>query len=101
MWDREYGLVFCTEIGTPVEATNLVRRSFRPIAQRAALPDWFTFHSMRHAAASFALAANVPVSTVAELLGHSGSTLVLQRYGHAIPASQSLATAAIAEALEV
>ena len=76
-----------------------MRRTFRPIALRAALPDWFTFHSMRHAAASFALAAGVPAVTVAELLGHSGTAMVLQRYRHAIPASQSLATAAIAEAL--
>jgi len=77
----------------------IIRRSFRPLVERAGLPEWFTFHSMRHAAASFALAAGVPPVTVAELLGHSGTNMVMQRYGHAIPASQSMATLAIAEAL--
>ncbi|WP_217915870.1 tyrosine-type recombinase/integrase [Miltoncostaea marina] len=50
-----------------------------------------TIHSMRHSAATWWLASGLTVHAVAELLGHADPTLVLKRYGHALPAERSTA----------
>jgi integrase len=49
------GLVFTTEIGTPLEPRNVLRR-FEVLAERASLRG-VTLHTLRHSAASFLLAA--------------------------------------------
>ena len=46
MW-RENGLVFATEIGTPINRQNLTQRSFKPLLQGAGLPE-IRFHDLRH-----------------------------------------------------
>jgi integrase len=43
------------------------------------------FHDLRHADATYALAAGLSAHAVAALLGHSDAGLVLRRYGHALP----------------
>jgi integrase len=50
-----------------------------------------TIHSLRHSAAAWWLAAGLTVNAVAELLGHSDPTLVIKRYGHALPAERRTA----------
>jgi integrase len=44
-------LVFCNHVGRPVEQTNLLRRSFKPLLKGAGLPD-IRFHDLRHTAAT-------------------------------------------------
>ncbi len=53
-----------------------------------------TMHSMRHSAATWWLASGLTIHAVAELLGHADPTLVLKRYGHALPAEGSTAVRA-------
>jgi integrase len=64
-------------------------RAQRKAAKLAApLP---TIHSLRHSAATWWLASGLTVHAVAELLGHSDPTLVIRRYGYALPAERSAA----------
>lgn len=59
---------------------------------RTAVPEpWPTIHSMRHSAATWWLGSRLTVHAVAELLGHSDPTLVIKRYGHALPSERSAA----------
>lgn len=60
------------------------------------------FHDLRHLHATHLLAAGVPIPVVAARLGHSSTQMTLDRYGHAIPAQDQLASDAIAaiEALD-
>jgi integrase len=51
-------------------------------------------HDLRHAAATHWLAAGLTPHAVARLLGHADPTLVLRRYGHALP--DELARAGVA-----
>lgn len=61
-------------------------RSFRRAAEAAGIaPPLPNPHDARHAFASWMLKAGVSVHGVARLLGHSDATLVLKRYGHALP----------------
>lgn len=79
---RESGLVFTTDIGTPISPRNLVRH-FKSKLQQAGLPD-IRFHDLRHTTASLLLEKNVHPKIVSELLGHSTITLTLNTYSHII-----------------
>lgn len=59
-----------------------------------------TIHSMRHSAATWWLASGLTVHAVADLLGHADPTLVIKRYGHALPAERDTAGERMEEYLE-
>jgi site-specific recombinase XerD len=86
-WDDQ-GWVFCNAIGRPIEAGNMIRRSFRPILVKAGLP-MMTFHQLRHSAASLLLSTGVHPKVVQEILGHSTATTTLDIYSHVLPSLQS------------
>ena len=86
-------LVFAGEQGEPVAPHGLPRAAWRRlIAGTAGTPPLVSlaaplprFHDLRHTYATHMLAAGRSVHAVAELLGHGDATLVLARYGHAMP----------------
>ena len=51
---RDQGLVFTTEVGTPINPSNLRKRSFAPLLQKAGLPR-LRFHDLRHTCATLLL----------------------------------------------
>jgi integrase len=79
---KESGLVFTSDIGTPIFPRNLVRH-FKTKLTEAGLPD-IRFHDLRHTTASLLLEKNVHPKIVSELLGHSTITLTLNTYSHII-----------------
>jgi integrase len=80
---REHGLVFTTEIGTPLEPRNVLRR-FEQLAERAGL-NGVHLHTLRHSAASFLLAAGTHTKVVQEHLGHSSYAITADVYSHVTP----------------
>lgn len=84
---QDFGLVFTTKFGTPVQASNLVRQVFKPLLREAGVPD-VRFHDLRHSVASALLAANAHPKIVQELLGHSQISLTLDTYSHVLPGLQ-------------
>src|SRR3954451_5101543 len=93
----DYGLVFTTEIGTPLEPRNVLRR-FEMLAERAGLRG-ITLHTLRHSAASFLLAAGTHTKVVQEHLGHSSYAITADIYSHVGPAQQREAADRLDEAL--
>lgn len=87
-------LVFASEVGTPIEATNLIRRSFHPLLAGAGLPR-IRFHDLRHTAATLLLGQNVNVKVVSEMLGHSQIAITLDLYSHVTPTMQRDAVEAL------
>lgn len=85
-------LIFGNEVGRHIEATNLLRRSFRPLLAQAGLPA-VRFHDLRHTAATLLLLAGVHVKVVSEMLGHSSVSLTLDTYSHVLPSMQADAAA--------
>ncbi len=81
---RDEGLVFATEAGTPMNPSNLRRRSFAPLLKRAWLPN-IRFHDLRHSAATLLLLQGVHPKFVQELLGHSTISITLDTYSHVLP----------------
>ena len=85
-------LIFCNAVGRHIRASNLLRRSFRPLLARAGLPA-IRFHDLRHTAATLLLLQGVHVKVVSEMLGHSSVSLTLDVYSHVLPSMQSDAAA--------
>ncbi len=77
-------LVFATEIGTPLEPSNIDRRSFKPLLKKAGLHD-IRFHDLRHTCATVLLSEGVNPKFVQELLGHADIKLTLGTYSHYLP----------------
>ena len=91
------GLVFATTKGTPINPTNLRKRSLAPLLVRAGLPHQ-TFHQLRHTAATILLLKNVNPKIVSEMLGHASIAITLDTYSHVLPNMQDSAVAAMEEA---
>jgi integrase len=68
--DRD--LVFCTSVGTALDAAN-VRRTFKKITTAAGLGDDWTPRELRTSFVSLMSDSGVPVEEIAHLVGHTSS----------------------------
>ncbi len=75
--------MFTTALGTPLDGISVTRR-FQRVLKANGLPRQ-RFHDLRHACASYLLAAGVPARVVMETLGHSEISLTLNTYSHVLP----------------
>lgn len=91
--------VFCSPDGKRLRKSNLLRRSFRPILEKAnekirdeaaksggspvLLPN-IRFHDLRHSNATALLKQGVHPKVVQERLGHSQISLTLDTYSHVV-----------------
>jgi integrase len=74
-------LVFTSPRGAALRASNFRRDVFTPAVRKAGLQG-ATPHSLRHTAASLAIASGANVKVVQSMLGHKSATLTLDLYGH-------------------
>jgi integrase len=81
---QDQGLVFTTQVGTPINPTNLRKRSFALLLECAGLPA-IRFHDLRHTCATLLLSRNVHPKYVQELLGHASIAQTLDTYSHVLP----------------
>ena len=91
---RRHGLVFTNR------ATDPLRRSafgstWHRAADAAGLPEWATFHDLRHFYASLLIARNCSIKTVQSRLGHQSATETLDTYSHLWPDSDDETRAAV------
>jgi len=93
----DYGLVFCTPIGTPLDPDNH-RRAFSALTERAGLGHWHP-HELRHSATSIMLAQGVPIEVVSKVLGHTSIRITADVYSHMMEQQNDAAAAAIGAAL--
>ena len=79
---QESGYVFTTEAGTPISASNLLRRSFYPLCARAGIPTrpGLRFHDLRHACGSLLIAEGVRPKLVQAILRHSKLSTTMDLY---------------------
>ncbi|MHB8376677.1 MAG: tyrosine-type recombinase/integrase [Dehalococcoidia bacterium] len=80
-------LVFANQVGRPIAAQNLLRRSFEPLLKRAGLPR-MRFHDLRHSAATLLLGEGIHPKIVSEMLGHTRISTTLDLYSHVTPTMQ-------------
>jgi integrase len=76
----DLGLVFTTKIGTTLDAAN-VRRAFRRVTRAAGLdPRMWSPRELRHSFVSLLSASGVSLEKIADLCGHSGTTVTEKVY---------------------
>ncbi|MBV8973091.1 MAG: tyrosine-type recombinase/integrase [Sphingomonadaceae bacterium] len=106
---NDRGIVFCTDNGTPMKATNFHATAWRPLLRRAGVVatrgPWLRFHALRHFAVSWMIENGWPITDVSTMIGHANVAITLQVYAHVIKgrnqtaeAMQQLAERLLAEA---
>jgi integrase len=73
--------VFTTEIGSPIDPSNL-RRQCRKLCVRAGVDPVTPNELGRHTAASLLWEAGVPLERIAEMLGHESTRMLERHYRH-------------------
>ena len=84
---QDQGLIFTSEVGTAINQSNLLSKSFYPLREKAEVPK-IRFHDLRHTAATLLLQQGVHPKIVQERLGHSQISLTLDTYSHVLPTMQ-------------
>lgn len=74
------GLVFCNELGKPIEPRNFIRK-FHSLLKKAGLPKT-NVHSLRHLFATRGLESGIDLKTMQELLGHANISITGDIYSH-------------------
>jgi integrase len=97
LW-RENGLIFASESGDPLDRRNVTTHRFKPLLERAGLPQ-IRFHDLRHTCATLLLTKNVNPKIVSEMLGHASIAITLDTYSHVLPTMQDSAAKAMEDAL--
>jgi integrase len=116
-WENN-DFMFINEVGRPIEATNLLRRSFKPLLKTTcicghhegqhvdrtclqcncpsftSLPE-IRFHDLRHSAATLLLSQGIHPKIVSDMLGHSQVGITLNLYSHVTPTMQKQAAEAM------
>ncbi|WP_113699207.1 tyrosine-type recombinase/integrase [Nonomuraea lactucae] len=64
---QDHNLVFCTSVGTPLDAAN-VRRAFRKITGDAKIGTNWTSRELRHSFVSIMSDQGVPIESIADLV---------------------------------
>lgn len=77
---QENGLVFPSQVGTPLEERNVLRR-FQAICEANGLPR-LRLYDLRHTHASLLIHEGVHPKKISERLGHSSIKLTMDTYGH-------------------
>jgi integrase len=80
-WGREDDLVFASEVGSPLDHSNLLRRVLRPVAEEVGAP-WAGFHTFRHTCASLLFERGANAKQVQRWLGHHSPSFTLDTYVH-------------------
>ncbi len=87
-------LVFPTTTGTIVRQSNLLRRWWVPLLERAEL-ERINLHALRHSSASLSLLAGTNFKVVADRLGHTDPGFTSRVYSHAVDALHERDAAAV------
>jgi len=94
---KDSGLVFTTEIGTPIDTRNFYR-GFVQTCEKAGIGK-LRPHELRHSQATLSLAAGVPIEVVSRNLGHASIRVTADTYAHIGDAPRERATEAMADVL--
>lgn len=83
---NKYDLVFCNELGEPIDPDNMIHREYIPALKRARLRH-IKFHSLRHAFTTLLIAQEENMKFIQSQLGHASITTTMDRYGHLLPSA--------------
>jgi len=78
----KHDLIFCDELGEPLEPANFVKR-YKKLLKNAGLPNT-SFHALRHSVATALLVDGIHIKSVSSLMGHSTIAITADIYSHVL-----------------
>jgi integrase len=81
---RTIAMTVPTEVGSPLDASNVMRRVLKKAGRRAGVP-WVGFHTFRHTCATLLFRNGLNAKQVQVWLGHHSPTFRLGTYVHHSP----------------
>ena len=86
----ELNLVFPNGAGNVEYYSNIYQREYRPLLERCGIVDQddkpkYTFHALRHAAASLFIEQGWQPKKVQTVIGHASIAMTYDLYGHLWP----------------
>jgi integrase len=79
---QELGLVFPSDVGTPLGPSN-INRLHKSMLKKAGLPEQVTIHDLRHTALYLIEQGGAPDSVLMSLAGHTSATMAKHYTDHA------------------
>jgi integrase len=95
---NELDLVFPSEVGTPEDASNFLKRRFFPALVKAELPR-IRFHDLRHTYAALVWEETKDMKYLQTQLGHSSIKMTMDVYGHLMSKTNPDAAAKLGRAI--
>ena len=95
-WDDD-AYLFVHENQVAIHPERLSHR-FARLVKESGLPA-IRFHDLRHAYATAALRAGVPIKVVSQRLGHGSVGITLQTYAHVLPGDDEHAAQTVASSI--
>ncbi len=87
-YKNDLSLIFTALDGKAMSARNFVSHEYKKICEIAKIEPKPRYHDLRHFAASSALMKKVPITAVAEQLGHSSPDTTHRKYLHVLQQSR-------------
>jgi len=78
---NDLNLVFPSDMGTPLDAQNMIHRHFKVALRRAGLSG-IRFHDLRHLHASYLIEQGESITYIQHRLGHADPSITLKVYSH-------------------
>jgi integrase len=79
------GLLFSAENGAPLRNSNFNRRVWKPLRDKAGLPEGLRIHDLRHTAVAFLVSQGAHPEAIKRYMGHSSIAVTMDIYGHLFP----------------
>lgn len=100
-WSHHEDLLFPNSRGGFADHSNMIRRRFEPLCDRAGVAR-FNWHALRHFAVSCWIEAGLSPKATQTIAGHASLTMTMDLYGHLFPSEDHrVAMDTIAGALAV
>ena len=99
LW-KDQDLVFPNKTGSPMDWDNITARNYKPLREKAGLPETTRFYDLRHTFATLMLEQGENPKVVQEILGHSQITHTMDTYSHVTPNMQRAAFGRLGERLQ-
>lgn len=85
---KDQDLVFPNKTGSPMDWDNITARNYKPLREKAGLPETTRLYDLRHTFATLWLESGEHPKILQEILGHSRISVTLDTYSHVIPHMQ-------------
>jgi integrase len=95
-WGNSWNLIFTSGEGKPLSDNNIRRDVTRTLTESGL--ESLKLHDLRHLCASLLIAEGIPLTTIAQVLGHASPAITMTVYAHQLKGADEAAARALERA---